>query len=117
MAKQRVLVIDDSMAVSGTLGDVLEAEGYSVTRCGDAAAALGLVGQGCFDIVITDHVMPGMKGVEMTKRLRFRCPGSFIIGISAGHKEQEFLEAGADAYLNKPFTIRELLSILTEGLA
>jgi DNA-binding response OmpR family regulator len=97
------------MVVSGTLGDVLEAEGYSVTRCGDAASALSLTRQGCFDIVITDHVMPGMKGVEMTRRMRFRCPGSFIIGISAGHKKKDFIEAGADAYLNKPFTVLELL--------
>lgn len=114
MEQKRILIVDDSMAVSGTLGDVLEAEGYSVTRCGEAVAALSLVKQGCFDIVITDHVMPGMKGVEMTRRLRSTCPRSFIIGISAGHKEKEFIDAGADAYLNKPFTIRELLSILAD---
>ncbi len=111
--KKTVLIIDDNEAVSGVLREIILAStGLTVSCCGDGQSALELSKGKCPDIVITDYRMPGMNGVELTRSLRARCPDTFIIGISAGHKDKDFIEAGADVFLKKPFPFKELIPMI-----
>ncbi len=112
--KRTVLIIDDDKAISGLLLDVLRSQGFEVCRCDNGASALALSQEKCFDIIVTDYDMPGMNGADIAKSLRFQRPGSFIIGISAAHKEEDFLEAGADAFLKKPFSFKKLIEMINE---
>lgn len=110
--KKTVLIIDDNGAVRGVLREILEPTGLAVSCCGDGYSALELSEKKCFDVIITDYRMPGMTGADITRLLRARCPDTFIIGISAGHKDKDFIEAGADVFLRKPFPFKELVSMI-----
>ena len=112
MEKKTVLIIDDDTAISGFLYEMLLSDGFEVSCCDDGMPALELAKEKCFDVVITDYRMSGMDGVEITKSLRLRCPGSFIVGISAECQGKNFIDAGADAFLKKPFPIKDLISII-----
>jgi DNA-binding response OmpR family regulator len=110
--KKTVLIIDDDKAISGFLHEMLQSDGFEVSCCDDGMSALGLAKEKCFDVVITDYRMPGMDGVEITRSLRLQCSGSFIIGISSECKGKNFFDAGADAFLKKPFPFKDLISII-----
>jgi DNA-binding response OmpR family regulator len=110
--KGPILIIDDDQMISDALCDLLHADGFEVRRCADGESALDAVQEGCYRVVITDYRMPGMSGTEITRLLRARCPDAFIIGLSAEQKGAAFLEAGANAFLNKPFLYDELMSLV-----
>jgi DNA-binding response OmpR family regulator len=110
--KKTVLIIDDDKAISGFLDEMLRSDGFEVSCCDDGMSALELAKEKCFDFVITDYRMPGMDGVEITKSLRLQCSGSFIIGISSECKGKNFCDAGANAFLKKPFPFKDLISII-----
>lgn len=112
MEKKTVLIIDDDKAISGFLYEMLRSDGFDVSCCSDGMLALELAQEKCFDVVITDYRMPGMDGIQVTKLLRLQCPGSFIVGISAEYKGRNFIDAGANAFFNKPFPFQDLVSII-----
>jgi CheY-like chemotaxis protein len=110
--KRRVLVIDDVLPVRQALCSVLESDGFEVSACDDGPSALAAVADNVFDIVITDYRMPGMNGVDVTRYLRILFPLTFIIGLSSDDKRAEFLNAGADAFLLKPYRYDVLADLL-----
>jgi DNA-binding response OmpR family regulator len=112
--KRTILIIDDDKAIRTVLHEFFVFLGFEAYCAADGKAALHLLEKRDFDIVITDYSMPGINGVDLTKILRSRCPNSLIIGISADCEEDDFLNAGADGFLNKPFRPRELLSIIMQ---
>ncbi len=114
--KKTVLIVDDNGAVSGVLREILEPTGLAVSCCGEGYSALELSEKKCFDVIITDYRMPGMTGADIARLLRAQCPDALIIGISAGHKDKEFIEAGADVFLKKPFPFRDLVSMIQEKM-
>lgn len=117
MKKQKtVLVADDDEMVRKFLFDVLRLYGFDVQAANDGVSALDLLKASDFDIVITDYAMPGMNGIELTKIMRSQCPHSLIIGISADCDERVFLDAGADAFLHKPFYIHDLLTVIRQKM-
>lgn len=110
--KRTVLVIEDTVLVRETLRDMLKADGFEVRECGDGASALDAAAKSDFHIIITDYRMPNMNGVEATKHLRLRFPASVIIGVSSDDRRADFLAAGADAFLLKPYRYDDLINLL-----
>ena len=71
---RRILVVDDEEGVTRALQRALRREGYQVTACNDPREALALLKTQAFDVVLSDHLMPGMTGLELTKLVRDRYP-------------------------------------------
>ena len=112
----RVLVVDDERAVRDSLRRALELEGYEVELAADGAEALyRLESNGQPDAVILDVLMPGVDGLEVSRRLRSKGNTVPILMLTARTEVESRvagLDAGADDYLAKPFALEELLARL-----
>jgi len=109
---EHILIIDDEPAIAQTLKPVLVAQHYEVTVVGTAAEALRKARQTAYDVALLDLGLPDADGKEIIANLRGLSCRSVIV-ISARHQETEkiaALDGGADDYLNKPFSIDELLA-------
>ena len=110
--KTKVLVVDDEQDILDLVRYHLEREGYQVVGCRDGKSALDLVGRDNPDLVILDLLMPGVDGLEVCRRLR-RDSAIPIIMLTAKADEMDKvvgLELGADDYVTKPFSPRELVA-------
>jgi DNA-binding response OmpR family regulator len=108
----RVLVVDDDPTVSDVVRRYLEQDGCRVRLAGDGLAALAAVADEAPDLVVLDLMMPGIGGLEVCRRLRRERPGLPIIMLTALGEEADRvagLEVGADDYVTKPFSPRELV--------
>jgi two-component system KDP operon response regulator KdpE len=115
---ERILIIDDEPAIAQTLKPVLDAQHYAVTVAGTAVDALRKARQTAFDIALLDLGLPDADGKEIIANLRAMSCRSVLV-ISARHQEAEkiaALDGGADDYLNKPFSIDELLARIRAAL-
>ena len=112
MSNEAVLVIDDDIPTRVSLKMFLEFEGFVVNSCESGAAALDLISKKCFDILLIGYSVPEMNGDELTRRLRPLCPDAFILGFSAESKDQEFLSAGANAFVRKDRLVHELVQLI-----
>ncbi len=113
MTAARILVVEDEEAIRGGLADVLVYHGYAPTavETGEEGLELGLGGR--FALVILDLMLPGIHGLEVCRRLRDRLPVLPILMLTAKGSEDDVvrgLRAGADDYVTKPFSIRELVA-------
>lgn len=115
---EHILIIDDEPAIAQTLKPVLAAQNYGVTTASNASEALRRARQTAFDVALLDLGLPDADGKEIIGNLRtFSCRS--IIVLSARHQEAEkiaALDGGADDYLNKPFSIDELLARIRAAL-
>lgn len=117
MAEQ-ILIIDDEPAIAETLRPVLAAQQYRVSTAGSAAEALRRARQTAFDVALLDLGLPDADGKEIIGNLRTLSCRSIIV-LSARHQEAEkiaALDGGADDYLNKPFSIDELMARIRAAL-
>lgn len=108
---QRILVIDDEENVLKLVEYTMKKEGYQVTTVTDGNSALVEVGKGC-DFIILDVMLPDMDGFEILKRIR-RNNTVPVLMLTARAEEIDRilgLEFGADDYLTKPFSPRELVA-------
>jgi two-component system cell cycle sensor histidine kinase/response regulator CckA len=108
----RILVVEDESAVRTLLGRVLERAGYEVTTASDGGQALQLVdgGDGHFDLVLTDVVMPGMSGIALVRELRSRRPGIRVL-LMSGYTEDSVGQGDSRLeMLTKPFSEQDLLA-------
>jgi CheY-like chemotaxis protein len=118
----RVLLLDDDETVSLTLAAILERAGLQVTRFERAEAALQALHDpaGGFEIVLTDHTMPGMTGLEFARQAAQSWPGVPVVMMS-GYITDELRQAagaiGIRALLNKENAFAELLSVVQAALA
>ena len=108
-----VLIIEDEEAILLALEDDLRAEGYAVASATDGPSGLRMAEEHAFDLIVLDIMLPGMNGFEVCKRLRQNGVTTPILILTA--KSQEIdkvlgLELGADDYVTKPFSRRELLA-------
>lgn len=110
--KKTILIIDDDDLLRGALCDLVQSEGFEVTCCDNGLTGVYLAKEKCFAAIITDYDMPGMNGVEVTRALSAQCADSFIIALTSASKEKEFLRAGADAFFNKPFPIKDIIQLI-----
>jgi PAS domain S-box-containing protein len=112
---ETVLVVEDDPSVRAVVRRVLGAQGYLVIEAGDAYAALSELARRKIDVVITDVVMPGSDGVWLAERVRHESPHVPMILMSgySGHPAfQRAAEAGASAFLQKPFSAQELAGVV-----
>lgn len=104
----RILVVDDDAAQRQMLGAVLSAARHRVTAVGNAAAARAAVVDGC-DIALVDVSLDGDDGLALAAALAGLSPGLGVIA-STGHSRPARLPAGVDAWLEKPYSIGELMT-------
>lgn len=112
--EKKVLVVDDNMANSFALAAMTERLGFQVKQAGSGREAINDVCQEEYDIILMDHLMPEMNGIEAIKQILFVSKGKkrpVIIGVSATVDQavkDEFLQAGADDVLEKPVRMQKL---------
>ncbi|MGW1963158.1 response regulator transcription factor [Streptomyces sp. NPDC001935] len=107
----RVLVVDDDPTVAEVVSGYLERAGYRVDRAADGIAALARAAAHRPDLVVLDLMLPGMDGLEVCRRLRAQGPVPVIMLTARGDEDDRILglEVGADDYVTKPFSPRELV--------
>jgi two-component system response regulator RegX3 len=106
-----ILVVDDEPSVRESVGYALEQEGFQVTLAADGEDAEGRLSNAEFDLLILDIMMPGKSGLDICREVRSRSPVPIIL-LTAKDAEVDKvvgLEVGADDYVTKPFSVRELL--------
>ena len=111
----RVLVVDNDAAMRRALRSSLTAQGYVITEARSGEEALEEMGLRPADLVLLDIEMPGIGGMETCRRLRGLAPQAGLIMVTVCDAEEDkirALEAGADDYVTKPFSFRELLARL-----
>ena len=109
---ERILVVDDEPAISDAVAYALEGEGYEVESRSDGEAALEAALSESVDLVILDLLLPKLSGTEVCRRLRSESDIPILM-LTAKDAEVDRvlgLEAGADDYVTKPFSIAELVS-------
>ena len=107
----RVLVVDDDPTVAEVVSGYLDRAGYVVERAGDGPEALARADAHWPDLVVLDLMLPGMDGLEVCRRMRGRGPVPVIMLTARGDEDDRILglEVGADDYVTKPFSPRELV--------
>ena len=111
--KKHLLIVEDDAHIRLGLVDALRAEGYEVAECGDGSHALPLFRQVRPDLVILDIMLPGKSGYDLCREIRASKSRTPILMLSAKGQEIDKvvgLELGADDYVTKPFSLRELLA-------
>ncbi len=109
----RILVVEDDPAILRGLADSLRREAYEVLTAADGEAALRLVQQKGPDLVILDLMLPKLSGYEVCRNMRSKGINSPILMLTARGEEGDRvlgLDLGADDYVGKPFSLRELLA-------
>jgi DNA-binding response OmpR family regulator len=109
----RVLVIEDEESIRRGLCDVLLFRGYAVQACADGSAALALVAREDFALIVLDVMLPGCDGFSICRALRASGKQCAVLMLTAKGSEEDVLsgfEAGADDYVAKPFSVREVLA-------
>jgi DNA-binding response OmpR family regulator len=109
-APARVLVVEDDPTVAEVVRRYLEREGFAVEAVGDGREALKRADAQSPDLVVLDIMLPGLDGLEVCRELRSRAPVPVIMLTARGTEEDRVvgLELGADDYVAKPFSPREL---------
>jgi two-component system, chemotaxis family, chemotaxis protein CheY len=118
--KPRILIVDDSGLSRRTLRQILEPAGYDVVEAADGLTALERYFLEKPDVVLLDLVMKGMYGLEVLTKLRELDADAKVVVVSADiqtSSQQLVEEAGAKAFVNKPFDKAEILGALTTVLA
>ena len=108
----RVLVVDDDPTVAEVVASYLRRAGIDVDLAADGVTALAVAGRARPDLVVLDLMLPGLSGLEVCSRLREQRPDLPIVMLTALGEESDRvlgLEHGADDYLVKPFSPRELV--------
>jgi two-component system, OmpR family, response regulator RegX3 len=108
----RVLVVEDEESYRQALVSGLGREGFDVEVCADGTEALRAVEERTFDIVLLDILLPGMRGIEVCRRIR-ELSSVPIVMVSAVDAELDVVlgfELGASGYVTKPFRLRELVA-------
>ncbi|MEM1447656.1 MAG: response regulator transcription factor [Planctomycetota bacterium] len=110
---RRVLVVEDEEALAIGIRDAIEHAGFDVTLVHDGIAALEAAQKGPFDLIVLDLMLPGQSGIDVLKKLRADNHMVRVLVLTALADEEDLVrgfEAGADDYMKKPFSPRELLA-------
>ncbi|GAA0658841.1 response regulator transcription factor [Kitasatospora atroaurantiaca] len=117
--RTRVLVIEDDDTIGRHLETGLRGSGYSCTWCRTGASGLAQIGNNPQDVVLLDLGLPDTDGIDIARQLRSRFPDLLIVILTARSDEIDViagLDAGADDYLVKPFSLTVLLARLRAHL-
>jgi CheY-like chemotaxis protein len=110
---KRILLVEDERSVRETLWQLLRSDNHTVIAANNGAEALGMFAQDRFDVVLTDCLMPFLKGSELAARIRQLVPDQPILMIS-GLGMRPGRHNPVDGVLRKPFGLGELRSALVE---
>jgi two-component system alkaline phosphatase synthesis response regulator PhoP len=111
MKPHKILIVEDDRNIRSGLADALEFEGYTVAEAADGSAALREFNSFAPDLILLDVMMPGLNGYEVCRQIRRSDPLIPIMMLTAKGEEIDKvlgLELGADDYVTKPFSLREL---------
>jgi two-component system response regulator VicR len=111
VGNRRILLVEDERTIAGVIRDYLLQAGFQVDFAQDGFAALDLAATRQPDLIILDRMLPGLDGVEVCRRLRKSMTVPVIMLTALGTEDDRILglEAGADDYITKPFSPRELV--------
>ena len=118
---QRILVVDDDENILNLERTILEQKGFEVTGADGGAAALRLLADQAFDLVLLDVMMPEVDGFAVCRKIKDDprlkdMPVIFLTAKGGGEALAEGFESGAVMYINKPFTANKLLTIVNTML-
>ena len=108
-----ILVVEDEASLRDGIVDLLSGDGHDVKAVGDGVAGVEAGLREAFDIVVLDLMLPRLDGMEVCRRLRAARPGTPILMLTARGSEDDKVRGlmeGADDYVTKPFSARELLA-------
>ena len=117
---KNILVIDDESQIRNLLSEMLKKAGYSVIVAEDGKEGIKLYLENSIDLVITDIIMPDKEGLEIIRELKRNYPDVKIIAMSGGGAgtSEDYLSMaekfGAQRILHKPFTMKDVLSAVSE---
>ena len=109
----RILVVEDEASLREGIADLLTGDGHDVVAVGDGVAGVEAGLRDRFDLVVLDLMLPRLDGMEVCRRLRAARPGTPILMLTARGSEDDKVRGlmeGADDYVTKPFSARELLA-------
>jgi DNA-binding response OmpR family regulator len=109
----RILVVEDEASLRDGIVDLLTGDGHQVAAVGDGVAGVEAGLREAFDVVVLDLMLPRLDGMEVCRRLRAARPGTPILLLTARGSEDDKVRGlmeGADDYVTKPFSARELLA-------
>jgi two-component system KDP operon response regulator KdpE len=118
MSGAKILVVDDDLQIRRVMRKILVAQGYTVNAARSGEEALEMLRRGRHDLVLLDLAMPGMGGLEACRAIRAGWDLAIVI-LSVRDMEKDkigALDAGADDYVTKPFSMQELLARIRAGL-
>ena len=111
--KPSVLLVEDEESIREGLRDVLLYHGYDVAAVGSGEEGIDQALAGEFAVVLLDVMLPGVNGFEVCRRVRQERPAQAILMLTAKGSEEDVIEgfrSGADDYVTKPFSVRELMA-------
>ncbi|CAN5788523.1 response regulator transcription factor [soil metagenome] len=110
LAPPQILIVEDDAKVADVVALYLQREGFQVQTVGDGSAALRAVDERVPDLVVLDIMLPGVDGLEVCRTLRRNLPIPIIMLTALGEESDQVLglDLGADDYITKPFSPREL---------
>jgi two-component system, OmpR family, KDP operon response regulator KdpE len=116
--KPNILVVDDEAQIIRVLKTTLSSQGYGIRTASDGEEALQLVKDWTPDLIVTDLRMPNMDGLELCRHVRTQSRVPIIVLSVKGEEtiKVEALDAGADDYITKPFSVNELLARVRAAL-
>ncbi|PYS01563.1 MAG: DNA-binding response regulator [Acidobacteria bacterium] len=117
--REQILVVDDEEDLRKAIVDVLTLDGFEVDQAGSAEEAADKLSQTAYDVLITDHNLPGKTGVELLEESMVRYPeiiGIVITGYGTIETAVSAIKKGAYNYLTKPFKLVELPIMVRKGL-
>ena len=118
--KRHVLVIDDDAVVGRSFDRVLADKGYDVRTAASGEEALDTMDREDFDVVFTDIKMPGMDGLEVTERIKARCPWTPVVvitGYGTADNEARASILGASGFVRKPLTPEIIESVTLKAVS
>jgi two-component system alkaline phosphatase synthesis response regulator PhoP len=110
---KKILCVDDEPAILELIDYNLQSNGYQVDRATDGQMALDKMESDKFDLVLLDQMLPKVDGLHVLKRLRSRgdlTPVIFLTAVDTEENKIDGLVSGADDYVTKPFSVKELLA-------
>ena len=116
---KKVLIVDDDLSVRETLSRFLHSQGFNVESAENGCAALEILSQFSFDLLIVDAHMPRMNGIELLKCLkkkRIAIPSIFISGLLNKEMRKEARRLKVVGIIEKPFSLKEIFCNILLGL-
>lgn len=116
---KKILLIEDEDTLRESLKRVLSKEGYDITGVDSAEAALDLLDDNSYDLILTDVILPGISGIELLKRIRERLPDQIVVVMTAFASLEtavESLRSGAYDYIIKPIMHEEIKQVVKNAL-